>query len=76
MVVNHAIQHIEKNHGVKIEVSQIPVDDPKVFTSLGSGSTLGIFQLESSGMRDLLIKLKPEISKRSSPWWLYSDRAL
>jgi len=59
-VVNHAIQHIEKNHGVKIEVSQIPLDDPKVFTSLGSGSTLGIFQLESSGMRDLLIKLKPE----------------
>jgi DNA polymerase-3 subunit alpha len=59
-VVNHAIQHIEKNHGVKIEVSHIPLDDPKVFTSLGSGSTLGIFQLESSGMRDLLIKLKPE----------------
>jgi DNA polymerase-3 subunit alpha len=59
-VVNHAIQHIEKNHGVKIEVSQIPLDDPKVFASLGSGSTLGIFQLESSGMRDLLIKLKPE----------------
>jgi DNA polymerase-3 subunit alpha len=59
-VVNHAIQHIEKNHGVKIEVSHIPLDDPKVFASLGSGSTLGIFQLESSGMRDLLIKLKPE----------------
>ena len=59
-VVNHAIQLIEKNHGVKIEVSQIPLNDPEVFTLLGSGSTLGIFQLESSGMRDLLIKLKPE----------------
>jgi DNA polymerase III subunit alpha len=59
-VVNHAIQLIEKNHGVKIELSQIPLDDPKVFELLGLGSTLGTFQLESSGMRDLLIKLKPE----------------
>ena len=59
-VVNHAIQHIEINHQVKIELSQIPLDDPEVFTLLGSGSTLGIFQLESSGMKDLLIKFKPE----------------
>ena len=59
-VVNHAIQLIEKDRGVKIELSRIPLDDPKVFALLGSGSTLGIFQLESSGMKDLLIRLKPE----------------
>ncbi len=59
-VVNHALQLIEKKYGVKIELSQIPLDDPKVFELLGTGATLGIFQLESSGMRDLLIKLKPE----------------
>jgi DNA polymerase-3 subunit alpha len=59
-VVNHAIQLIEKNHGVKIELSQIPLDDPKAFALLSMGSTLGIFQLESSGMKDLLAKLKPE----------------
>jgi DNA polymerase-3 subunit alpha len=59
-VVNHAIQLIEKNEGVKLELSKIALDDPKVFELLGLGSTLGIFQLESSGMRDLLIKLKPE----------------
>jgi len=59
-VVNHALQLIEKNHGVKIVLSLIPVDDPMVFELLALGSTLGIFQLESSGMRDLLIKLKPE----------------
>ena len=59
-VVNHAIQLVEKDRGVKIELAQIPLDDPKVFVLLGSGSTLGIFQLESSGMKDLLIKLKPE----------------
>jgi DNA polymerase-3 subunit alpha len=41
-------------------LSQILLDDPIVFELLTLGSTLGIFQLESSGMRDLLIKLKPE----------------
>ena len=59
-VVNHALQVVEKEKGIKIELSQIPLDDPKTFALLGSGSTPGIFQLESSGMRDLLIKLKPE----------------
>jgi DNA polymerase-3 subunit alpha len=52
-VVNHAIQLIEKDHGVKIELSQIPLDDAKAFALLSTGSTLGIFQLESSGMKDL-----------------------
>lgn len=59
-VVNHTISLIEKHHGIKIDFSKIPLDDPKVFALLGSGSTLGIFQLESSGMKELLIKLKPE----------------
>jgi len=62
-VVDYAIQLIEKNRGTKIELSEIPLDDPEVYASLGSGSNLGIFQLESSGMRDLLIKLKPESFK-------------
>src|SRR3972149_7808139 len=59
-VVDHAIRLIEKERGEKIDLSRIPLDDPKAFALLGSGSTLGIFQLESSGMRDLLVKLKPE----------------
>ena len=59
-VVNQAIQLIEKNRGIKIDLLQIPLNDPEVYASLGAGSNLGIFQLESSGMKDLLIKLKPE----------------
>jgi len=62
-MMNHAIQLIEKNQGIQIELSKIPFNDPQVFASLGSGSNLGLFQLESSGMRDLLIKLKPESFK-------------
>ena len=59
-VVNNAIQLVEKHRGVKLDISQIPLDDPETYGLLGSGSTSGIFQLESSGMRDLLTKLKPE----------------
>jgi len=59
-MVNHAIELIKRNQGISIDLSKIPLDDPDVFASLGAGSNLGIFQLESSGMRDLLTKLKPE----------------
>ncbi len=62
-MVNYAIELIEMNRGIKIELPEIPLDDPEVFASLGAGSNLGIFQLESSGMRDLLTKLKPESFK-------------
>ncbi|MGZ3525697.1 MAG: DNA polymerase III subunit alpha, partial [Thermodesulfobacteriota bacterium] len=59
-VVDQTIQMIEKNQHVKLGLSEIPLDDPEVYALLGAGSNLGIFQLESSGMRDLLIKLKPQ----------------
>jgi DNA polymerase-3 subunit alpha len=62
-MINHALKLIQMTHGQTIDLSQIPLDDPKVFASLGAGSNLGIFQLESSGMRDLLTKLKPESFK-------------
>ena len=62
-VLDQAVQLIEKNRGIKVELSEIPLDDPEIYALLGGGSNLGIFQLESSGMRDLLIKLKPQSFK-------------
>jgi DNA polymerase-3 subunit alpha len=62
-MLHHVIELIEKSRGVRIDLSEIPLNDPDVFASLGAGSNLGIFQLESSGMRDLLTKLKPESFK-------------
>ncbi len=59
-VVDQTVRMIEKGRGIKIDLSKIPLNDPKTFSLLSSGSTLGIFQLESSGMKDLLVKLKPE----------------
>lgn len=62
-MLNHAIRLIEENRGIRLDLSEIPLDDPHVFASLGAGSNLGLFQLESSGMKDLLTKLKPESFK-------------
>ena len=41
-------------------IDQVPFDDPATFALLSSGKTTGLFQLESSGMRDLLTGLKPD----------------
>ncbi|HUL31466.1 MAG TPA: DNA polymerase III subunit alpha [Thermodesulfobacteriota bacterium] len=62
-VVDQTIHLIEKNRGLRVELSEIPLDDSEVYAVLGAGSNLGIFQLESSGMRDLLTKLKPQSFK-------------
>jgi DNA polymerase-3 subunit alpha len=62
-VLDQAVGLIEKNRGIQIDLSEIPLDDPEVYAVLGAGSNLGVFQLESSGMRDLLIKLKPQSFK-------------
>src|SRR5690348_562722 len=44
----------------RLVIDQLPFDDPKTFALLSSGKTTGIFQLESSGMRDLLTGFKPD----------------
>jgi len=42
-------------------VSRVPLDDRKTYELLSSGQTSGVFQLESSGMREILVKLQPEV---------------
>ena len=58
-VINNAVMSIERiNPDFKLK--EIPFDDAKVFNLLSSGKTKGLFQLESSGMIDLIKRLKPE----------------
>ena len=47
------------NQFKKFNIKEIDFEDEKVFKSLSSGNTVGLFQLESSGMKDALIKMKP-----------------
>ena len=58
-VIQRAIQNIEANHGIRIDESEIPLDDPKALRLLARGDTAGVFQVESQGMRALLKRLKP-----------------
>nr|WP_293949874.1 DNA polymerase III subunit alpha [Sneathiella sp.] len=46
--------------GIEVDYAKVPLDDPAVFELLSSGDTIGIFQLESSGMRDMLRKMRPD----------------
>ncbi|MCA9523500.1 MAG: DNA polymerase III subunit alpha [Myxococcales bacterium] len=43
------------------DINAIPIDDPDVFKLLSSGNTTGVFQLESSGFKELMKKLKPDV---------------
>jgi DNA polymerase III subunit alpha len=62
-VIDQAVKLINKKRSAdeRVRPSELPLDDPKTYQQLSSGETIGIFQLESGGMRDLLIKLKPEV---------------
>ncbi len=59
-VIRDALKMIEANHGVKIDFSKMDYDDPAVYELISSGNTLGVFQLESSGMRQFMMNLRPD----------------
>ncbi len=50
---------IKKTKNINVNIDNISLDDKKTFNMLGEGECLGVFQLESSGMRELVINLKP-----------------
>ncbi|MDE6221084.1 MAG: DNA polymerase III subunit alpha, partial [Lachnospiraceae bacterium] len=59
-VIKDAVDNVEKTTGVHIDVDNIDYDDKKVLTSLGTGRTDGVFQLESQGMKNFMKELKPQ----------------
>ncbi len=58
-VISEAIKLIKQTRGVSVDIDSIVLDDKKTFELLGAANSFGIFQLESSGMRELLKKIKP-----------------
>ena len=58
-ILEEARQLVAQRRGVLLDLHQIPLDDQRTFDLLASGETTGIFQLESSGMRRYVQKLKP-----------------
>jgi DNA polymerase-3 subunit alpha len=57
-VINNT-QKLIRNFNENFDIKKINFDDKKVFELLSSGKTVGLFQLESSGMREALIQMKP-----------------
>ena len=58
-VLADSFKLIESNHGVKLTLDNIPLDDKSTFDLLGRGETVGVFQLESAGMTRHIKELKP-----------------
>jgi len=58
-VIDNALKIIKRTRNRELNIMSIPLADEKVYQQLSTGDSLGIFQLESSGMKDLLMKLKP-----------------
>jgi DNA polymerase-3 subunit alpha len=59
-VIDNAVKLIKENNGVELDMRDLPLDDPETYELLSRGDTTGVFQLESSGMRDLVVRLRPE----------------
>ncbi len=58
-IMRDAIDLIQKNHGVLIDLDKIPIDDKKTYELYQKGNTIGTFQFESEGMQMYLRDLKP-----------------
>ncbi|MCZ9293269.1 DNA polymerase III subunit alpha [Corynebacterium meitnerae] len=58
-VLGDAIENIKKNRGETIDLDTLETDDEGVYELLSRGDTLGVFQLDSGGMQELLKRMKP-----------------
>ena len=60
-VIDQAVRLIRKSHQADFDIHTIPLDDAAVFQLLQAANTAGVFQLESNGMRALMVRLKPTV---------------
>lgn len=59
-VLRDTMELIRQNRGLEVDLAKIPLNDELTYQELQAGHTLGVFQLESSGIRRILIRLKPD----------------
>ena len=59
-VIDSCLNLIQKNRQKNIDIESIPLDDPKTYQDLSKGLSAGVFQLESSGMRQLMVQMQPQ----------------
>jgi len=59
-VVDMAERMINERHGVSVDCHNLPLDDEGVYRYLSAGNSMGIFQVESRGMRDMMLSMRPD----------------
>jgi DNA polymerase-3 subunit alpha len=59
-VIDQTVKLIKEAQGKNIDIEKLPLDNPATYKLLACAHTVGVFQIESSGMRDLLRKLQPD----------------
>jgi DNA polymerase III subunit alpha len=59
-LIRDALGQIKRTENVDLDIDAVPLDDARTYKLFGDGQTYGVFQFESSGMRELLRKAKPE----------------
>ncbi|MFC0313777.1 DNA polymerase III subunit alpha [Gordonia phosphorivorans] len=58
-VIGDALDNIKNNRGIDVDLDKLPMDDPATYELLARGDTLGVFQLDGGGMRELLKMMQP-----------------
>ncbi len=58
-ILADAVKRVKKIRNIVVDIEDIPLDDPKTFAILATGQTMGLFQLNGSGMTSFLKQLKP-----------------
>lgn len=58
-ILEHALKFVQKKTGKKLDIHDVALDDKKTFDLIARGETIGVFQMESAGMRRLAKDLKP-----------------
>ncbi len=58
-LIESTVRRVREGRGIELDVALLPLDDHKTYESLGRGDTVGVFQMESGGMRKLLSDLRP-----------------
>jgi len=59
-VVDMAEKLINERHGTSVDCYNLPLDDEGVYKYLSKGNSMGIFQVESRGMRDMMLSMRPD----------------
>jgi len=58
--IEDTCRFVEGRQGIKLDINNLPLDDKATFKMLGKGDTVGVFQMEGPGMKELLMDIRPD----------------